>query len=151
MASGGALVTVVALARFGTKLWLARHWWHTFMEKRGDPEWTGDRAGERVRVFLNRAIENPVRGAKGAPPPRPWFTEACKKYFLPNASIISFMVAFGEGAIAVGVLVPKVDRIAAAFGVLMNLLFVWGGVISDNPEMIAAGTFVAAGPGLKRK
>ena len=53
-----------------------------------------------------------------------------------NASIFSYIVAWGELLVGIGLIVGFLTGIAAFFGALMNISFLLAGTVSSNPVML---------------
>ncbi|MED4080963.1 DoxX family protein [Halalkalibacterium halodurans] len=62
---------------------------------------------------------------------------------LPNADTFSFMVAWGELLVGLGLLLGVLTTAAAFFGLMMNLSFLFAGTISSNPWMILLTIFIS--------
>src|SRR5690625_7579172 len=61
-----------------------------------------------------------------------WFLEAV---VIPNAVPFSYMVAWGEVLVGLGLIVGFLTGIAAFFGAVMNMSFLLAGTVSTNPIM----------------
>jgi thiosulfate dehydrogenase [quinone] large subunit len=68
-----------------------------------------------------------------------WFLEAVVQ---PNASLFATLVAFGELAVGLGLLVGLLTGIAAFGGVFLNGNFVLAGALGSNPALIILGTLL---------
>src|SRR6187401_1241468 len=77
--------------------------------------------------------------AEGTPPFYSWFLENIVQ---PNAGLFATLVALGEFAVGLGLLVGLLTGIAAFFGVLMNANYVLASVLSSNPVLIVLGALV---------
>jgi thiosulfate dehydrogenase [quinone] large subunit len=97
--------------------------------------WIGSNAGSSVTSFLNGAIKN----ATGAHPAvHPWYASLAQNFFLPNATLFSYLVAFGETLVGIALIVGLLTRFAAFWGMVLNLAFLFGGSTSTNTEMVVA-------------
>ena len=65
-------------------------------------------------------------------------------FALPNAELFSFMVAWGELLVGIGLLVGVLTTAAAFFGITMNFAFLFAGTISTNPFMVFITIFILA-------
>ena len=74
------------------------------------------------------------------PPFYAWFLENVVQ---PNAGLFATLVALGELAAGLGLLVGLLTGIAAFGGVFMNANFVLAGVLGSNPLLIILGVLVA--------
>ncbi|MBU8909089.1 DoxX family protein, partial [Desertibacillus haloalkaliphilus] len=63
---------------------------------------------------------------------------------IPNADLFSFMVAWGEVLVGLGLILGVFTSAAAFFGVVMNMSFLFAGTISSNPWMILISMFILA-------
>ena len=112
-------------------LWLSAGWGKAF----GDEPFN---AGG----FLARAIENPV--VKGGEPVFGWYVSFLESFALPNADLFSFMVAYGEIAVGLGLILGCLTTWAAFFGMVMNFAFVMAGTVSHSPMDIIMEIFIVA-------
>ena len=60
----------------------------------------------------------------------------------PNASLFATLVALGELAVGLGLLVGLLTGIAAFGGIFLNGNFVLAGVLGQNPALIIMGAFL---------
>ncbi len=135
------------IARF----WLGYEWLVSGYEKvfgDGSAVWVGAKAGTAVTGFLNGAIaKSPLApGFDAAANPHPavqeWYAALVRDVFLPNATLMSYMVAFGELAVGLGLLVGLFTRAAALGGITLNLAFLFAGATSTNPQMLVVGMLI---------
>ncbi|QKS70457.1 DoxX family membrane protein [Paenalkalicoccus suaedae] len=63
---------------------------------------------------------------------------------LPNAGIFSFMVAWGELLVGLGLILGIFTTAAAFFGITMNFAFLFAGTISTNPLLVLLTIFILA-------
>lgn len=114
------------------RIYLGWAWLQAGFHKIFDDAWTGKNAGAAVSGYLKGAIEkasttNDVPG---------WYALFLEYVCLPNAKIISFLVAFGEVLVGLGLIVGLFTAIAAFFGALMNVAFLFAGTVSTNPRLL---------------
>jgi thiosulfate dehydrogenase [quinone] large subunit len=112
-------------------------WARGGLEKIGEPGWTVAPVGKAVGGFLNGAIAKSTQGRYPEVPH--WFHTLAQDVFLPNAALLAYLVAFGELLVGIGLIVGGLTRIAALFGVAMNLMFLWSGTSATNPPMLLLG------------
>ncbi len=62
-----------------------------------------------------------------------WYGWFLQHVVLPNATIFSYVVTFGEVLVGLGLIFGVLTGIAAFFGVFMNLNFMLAGAVSINP------------------
>ncbi|WP_195574631.1 DoxX family membrane protein [Paenibacillus sp. 1001270B_150601_E10] len=89
--------------------------------------------------FLKGAVE---KAAGDRPIVQGWWASFLEHVALPNASLFSVMVQWGEILVGVGLLVGCLTRTAVFFGIVMNMSFLLSGSISMNPIMIILSMFI---------
>ncbi len=107
--------------------WLVAGW-----AKVNNPAWVGPNAGGAISGFLNGAI---AKTAGAHPDVSGWYADFLKSAILPNASLFSHVVAFGELFVGVGLILGIFTGIAAFFGAFMNMNYLFAGTISTNPVL----------------
>lgn len=101
--------------------------------------WTGDKAGVAIAGFVGGALEK-TGGAH--PDVAGWYAMWLKEVILPNASVFSHMVAYGELLIGLGLILGAFTGVAAFFGTFLNMSFLFAGAVSINPIMILIQLFL---------
>jgi thiosulfate dehydrogenase (quinone) large subunit len=119
------------------RLVLGVEWLRAGWEKVGDAGWTAAPRGAAVEGFLNGAIGKSTAGEH--PEVQHWFHNLAEDVFLPNAEFLSFLVAYGELVVGVALIIGLLTRLSALAGVLMNLMFLFAGTTSSNPQMLVLG------------
>lgn len=71
-----------------------------------------------------------------------WWGSFLENIALPNADLFSFMVAWGELLVGLGLILGCLTTAAVFFGMVMNFSFLFSGTISSNPMMILLSIFV---------
>lgn len=109
-------------------------------------EWLMDGIGKvtggfSAKGFVAGAIANPVMDPHGAQA-FPWYTPFLKSFVMPNINVFSFMVAWGELLVGLGLLLGTLTTAAAFFGLVMNFAYVFAGTISVNPTYIILGFLI---------
>lgn len=115
-------------------LWLRSGW-----GKVTDPVWVGPEAGGAVRGFLGGALEL-TTGDR--PSVQGWYAWLIENLFLPNATILSYLVAFGEVLVGLALIVGFLTGVSAFMGGLMNAAFLLAGTVSTNPVMFILATWL---------
>lgn len=92
--------------------------------------------------YLTRAVENPVMSNGEAV--YPTYLKFLESFALPFADAFSFIVAWGELLVGLGLILGCFTTAAAFFGVVMNFAFLFAGTISTNPFMILVAIFILA-------
>src|SRR4029079_10396981 len=90
-------------------------------------------------------IQGLVGGAIASEDTPGWCVWFLQNIVVPNASIFATLVALGEFAIGLGLLVGLLTGIAAFFAVFMCANFVLSGVLGQNPALIVLGLFLVVG------
>lgn len=115
-------------------LWLVAGW-----EKVTDPAWVGSEAGVAVAGFARGAVE---QAGGEYPSVSGWYASFLEGFVLPNATLFSYVVAFGELLVGLGLIVGLFTGIAAFFGGFMNASFLFAGTVSTNPLMFVLATWL---------
>lgn len=113
--------------------WLTAGW-----KKVTDSAWTGENAGAAVEGYLRGALG---RYAEGGDVPG-WYAWFIETVALPNATIFSYMVAYGELFVGLGLIFGLLTGVAAFFGGLMNVSFLLAGTLSTNPVLFILATWL---------
>ena len=71
-----------------------------------------------------------------------WYASFLENTVLPNAKLFSFMVAYGELLVGLGLIFGLLTGIAAFFGGLMNVSFLFAGALSSNPLLFILATWL---------
>ena len=134
------------------RLWLGYEWLVAGIEKvfgEGSAAWVGNKAGSGVAGFLKGAIAksalNPALPEAQAAHPavQTWYATLAQNVFLPNATLFSYLVAYGELLVGIALIVGIFTHFAALMGVIMNLAYLFAGTTSTNPQMLVVGLTIA--------
>ncbi len=140
MAAGVGNRSVVGIIWLILRFWLGYTWltagWGKAFGDRA-PAWVGDRAGTAVTGFLKGAL---AKSTGERPLVSAWYADFVREVALPNATAFSYLVAYGELLVGLGLLVGLLTRFAALMGVMMNLAYLFAGTIGPNPQMLVAET-----------
>lgn len=120
------------------RLYVGYAWMTAGWGKVTSPAWTGEKAGVAVSGFLKGALAKSTEG-KDVPG---WYAAFIEHIALPNAKIFSFLVAYGELLIGIGLIIGLFTGIAAFFGALMNVVFLLAGTLSSNPILFILATWL---------
>lgn len=112
------------------RLYLGYSWLVAGWGKVTSDAWTGENAGAAVEGFMGGALSLVQEG--DVPTWYAWFLETV---VIPNAVPFSYMVAWGEVLVGLGLIVGFLTGIAAFFGAVMNMSFLLAGTVSTNPVM----------------
>ena len=114
--------------------WLIAGW-----GKFNNPVWVGSKAGVAVTGFLNGAL---AKTSGAHPDVSGWYAGFIQSVALPNASLISYLVTYGEILVGVALILGIFTGIAAFFGTFMNLNFLFAGTVSTNPFLLLLQLFL---------
>lgn len=115
------------------RLYIGYEWVAAGWGKIGTPAWTGDNAGAAIKGFLMGALE---KTAGAHPDVSGWYAALIQNVFLPNAEILSYLIAYGEVVVGVALILGLFTGAAAFFGGFMNLNYLFAGTVSVNPLML---------------
>lgn len=88
-------------------------------------------------------IQGAIAGATGDNPTvQGWWAVFLEKFALPNASIFSFMVAWGELLVGMALILGIFTSFAALMGLTMNFAFLFSGTVSTNAQMVVLTVLV---------
>jgi thiosulfate dehydrogenase (quinone) large subunit len=115
-------------------LWLSAGWGKVM-----NPNWVGANAGAAVGGYLRGALG---RAQGDTPSVAPWYAWLIENVFLPNAVLMSYLVAFGEVLVGAALIVGFLVGLSAFFGGVMNTSFLLAGTLSTNPIMFILATWL---------
>ncbi len=92
--------------------------------------WVGGKAGTAVTGFLNGALAKTDGTHPDVQGYSAWFLQ---NIALPNATLFSYLVTFGEIAVGIALILGLFTGIAAFFGGFMNASYLLAGTVSTNP------------------
>jgi thiosulfate dehydrogenase [quinone] large subunit len=121
------------------RLYVAYEWLTAGFGKITNPAWVGAKAGTALTGFLNNAISL-TSGAH--PAVQSWYAAFLKAAILPAATFWSYVVAFGETLVGLGLLLGVFTGIAAFFGFFMNMNYMLAGSLSTNPILLFLSIFL---------
>lgn len=119
------------------RLWLGWQWLGAGLGKVGDPAWTGAQAGAALSGYIQGALQ---RAAGPHAEVTGWYARFLQDSVLPNPAFWARLVAYGETAVGVALLLGGLTGIAAFFGSFMNFSFMLAGTSGSNPLMFAVAT-----------
>jgi thiosulfate dehydrogenase [quinone] large subunit len=91
-------------------------------------------SGQPILGLVNGAVAN-----EGTPA---WYSSFLENVVVPNASLFATLVALGELAAGLGLLVGLLTGIAAFGAVFLSSNFILSGVLGANPVLVVLGTLV---------
>jgi len=114
--------------------WLDAGW-----EKLHSAAWTGASAGAGLTGFVNGALG---KAAGDHPDVNSIYAGFLQTFVLPHAALWSWAVTLGEIAVGVGLVVGCLTGVAAFFGGLMNVNYLFAGTVSTNPLLFVLATWL---------
>ncbi|EKD42978.1 MAG: TQO small subunit DoxD [uncultured bacterium] len=115
------------------RLYVGYEWFIAGWDKLSSPVWIGDKAGVAVSGFLQGSL-NKTGGAH--PDVSSWYAWFIQNVAMPNASLFSYLVVFGEIFVGIALILGLFVGIAAAFGGFMNFNYLFAGTVSVNPQLL---------------
>lgn len=120
------------------RLYLGYSWLTAGWGKVTSDAWTGENAGAALKGFVSGALAKAEEGKDVAG----WYASFLESTVLPNAKLFAYMVAFGELLVGLGLIVGLLTGIAAFFGAIMNVSFLFAGTLSTNPLLFILATWL---------
>lgn len=124
------------------RLWLGWQWLLAGYHKVGHEAWTG--SGDAIRGYWLLAIARPESGS--SPIAFDWYRAFIQTLLDANAHTwIADLIAWGELAIGIALILGAFVGIASFFGALLNFNFMLAGSASTNPMLfvVAIGLILA--------
>lgn len=121
------------------RLYVGYEWLIAGWEKVNDPVWIGSQAGTAVSGFLNSALTK-TTGAH--PSVSSWYAWFISNVAIPHPVFFSYLVAYGEVLVGLGLILGIFTGIAAFFGSFMNLNYLFAGTVSTNPFLLLIQLFL---------
>lgn len=123
----------ISLLWFLVRIYLGYEWISAGIGKVISPAWVGPDVGAALSGFVNKAL---AKSAGEHPDVQIWFAGFLKAMILPHPQFWSYVVAFGELAVGVGLILGVFTFAAVFFGGFMNLNYLFAGAVSINPQML---------------
>lgn len=89
--------------------------------------------------FLKGAI---AKASGDHPAVQGWWASFLEAFALPNSGLFSFLVAWGELLVGLGLILGCFTTFAALMGMVMNFAFLFSGTISTNAQMVLLTIFI---------
>jgi thiosulfate dehydrogenase [quinone] large subunit len=128
-----ALVWAVIRVYVGWE-WLMAGW-----EKIHSAAWVGTGSGSALQGFLMGALQ---KTAGEHPSVSNWYAWFIEHIALQHTVFFSHLVAWGEVAVGIGLILGIFTGIAAFFGAFMNLNYLFAGTVSTNPFLLLLQLFL---------
>jgi len=123
------------------RLYLGYAWVNAGWHKVTNVKWVGSDAGAGLTGFVKGAVSKANEGGDVSG----WYASFLENTVLPNAKLFSYIVAFGELAVGLGLILGLMTGIAAFFGAFMNASFLFAGTLSTNPLLFILATWIVLG------
>lgn len=123
------------------RVWVGYQWLEAGIGKVTNPKgvWVGENAGAALGGFVKGALE---KATGEHPAVQGWYADFLSNFVLPNAAPMSYVVAYGEVAVGLGLILGILTGIAAFFGIVMNTNFLLAGTVSINPILAVPSIFL---------
>lgn len=121
------------------RVYVGWQWLQAGVEKVQSPVWTGSNAGTAMTGFVKGALQKTsgqhvdVQG---------WYAGFLQTLVLPHAAAWSYVIAYGEILVGVGLILGLFSGIAAFSGGLMNANYLLAGAVSTNPILFVLATWL---------
>lgn len=122
--------TRVAWVWLLVRLYVGYQWIITGWQKLTGGWVFSNNAGKELSTFIHWAV---TQSSGKSPNVQNWYAWFLQHIVLPNAVVFSYLVAFGEFLVGLGLIVGCLTGIAAFFGLFLNLNYLLAGVVSTNP------------------
>ncbi|OIJ10525.1 Crp/Fnr family transcriptional regulator [Anaerobacillus alkalilacustris] len=90
--------------------------------------------------YLNGAVNNPV--VSQGEIVYPTYVSFLENIAIPNSGLFSFLVAWGELLVGLGLILGVLTTAATFFGLVMNFAFMFAGTVSTNPWLVLISMFI---------
>jgi len=124
---------------FLVRIYVGYQWLTAGWHKVTDPAWVGPEAGSAISGFLRGAI---AKSSGAHPAVQDWYARFIDNLVLPNATLFSYLIAFGELLIGIALILGLFTAVAAFFGAFMNLNFMLAGTTSTNPILFTLAILI---------
>ena len=139
------------------RVWLGLQWIAAGYQKvfgESSAVWVGPKAGIAVAGFLKGAIAKSLlapdfdAAANAHPAVQAWYAQLAQDYFVPNAAVFSYLVAYGDLLVSIALIVGIFTHFAALMGILMNLAYLFAGTTSTNPNLLVVERIILLAGGV---
>lgn len=121
------------------RLYIGYEWLIAGWAKLDSSVWIGGNTGAAIKGFLMGALQ---KTSGQHPDVSGWYAYFIQNFALPNATLFSYLVVYGEIAVGIALLLGLFTGIAAFFGAFMNLNYLFAGAVSINPFMLFLQLFL---------
>lgn len=124
------------------RLYVGYEWLAAGIAKITSPVWFGSGAGGAVKGFVMGAL---AKTGGEHPDVQWWYAWFLQHVVLSHTALFSNMVAVGEVAVGVALVLGCLTGVAAFFGMFMNLNYLLAGTVSINPQLFVLQLFLVLG------
>ncbi len=89
--------------------------------------------------FLNGAV---AKATGENPTVQAWWGSFLESFALPNATLFTYLVMWGEFLVGVGLILGCFTTFAALMGLVMNFAFLFSGTVSTNAQLVVLTIFI---------
>ncbi|MFA6463907.1 MAG: DoxX family membrane protein [Candidatus Paceibacterota bacterium] len=122
--------TKVSLFWLIVRLYVGYEWAVAGWDKVTSSAWVGTSAGSAISGFLTNAL---TKTAGTHPDVQGWYAVFLQNVVIGHPALWSNLVAWGELAVGIALIVGAFTGVAAFFGLFMNLNYLLAGTVSTNP------------------
>lgn len=124
------------------RLYVGYEWLSAGWGKLGESVWTGEKAGTALTGFVNGAVAKSDAASGGHADVTGWYADFLQNAVLPHAKVFSYIVVYGEILVGLGLILGLLTGIAAFFGGVMNVSYLFAGTLSTNPILFVLATWL---------
>jgi len=121
------------------RIYLGWQWLQSGWGKLHNPAWSGTKAGAALTGFVNNAL---TKTTGEHPDVQSWYAWFLQHIVLPNTTLWSNLIAWGEFLVGIALILGIFTGIAAFFGSFMNLNYLLAGAVSINPILFVPAIFL---------
>lgn len=121
------------------RIYIGWQWLVAGYEKITSPLWVGSKAGVALTGFLMNAVK---KSAGVHPDVSGWYAGFIQGFVLHHSVVFSYLVAYGELCVGIGLILGIFTGIAAFFGGFMNMNYLFAGTVSTNPFLFLIELFL---------
>lgn len=99
-----------------------------------------------LKGAINKSVTIPADPVAGTPEVKAtvagWWGSFLEGVALPNSGLFSFLVAWGELLVGLGLILGCFTTAAIFFGMVMNFAFLFSGTVSSNALLVLISVFI---------
>jgi thiosulfate dehydrogenase [quinone] large subunit len=121
------------------RIYIGYEWLMAGWGKVTSAAWTGANAGAAVSGFLTGSLQ---KTAGAHPDVSGWYAAFIENFASQHTVFLSYLVAYGEVAVGIALVLGAFTGIAAFFGIFMNVNYLFAGTVSTNPFLLLIQLFL---------